>query len=78
MPFRHRHLLSRALPQLHKSRGEAKELLASWSECGTSFVSNEKRSPKLPLKQAYAGADGCLSDMQALGSLNETPRGDDL
>src|SRR5665213_2882004 len=71
MPFGHRHLLSRALPQLYESRGEAKELLAGWGERRATFISNEKRSPKLLLKQAHARADRRLSDVQTIGSLNE-------
>ena len=78
MAFGHGHLLPRALPQLHESRGEAKELLAGWGKCGTTFISNEERSSKLLLKQAHACADCCLGDMQPIGRFNEASGRDDL
>jgi hypothetical protein len=51
------------MPQLHESRGEAKELLARWREARTGFIPNEKRSPELLLKEAYPCADRRLCDM---------------
>ena len=74
----HGHLLSRALPELHKGWCEPKKLLASCSQGRASFVPDKKRTSKLLFKQAYPGADGCLADMQSLGSLDEASRRDDL
>ena len=78
MSFGHRHLLSRALPQLNEGRGEAKELLAGWGERRATFIPNEKRSSKLLLKQAHARADCRLSDMQSIGRFDEASGRDDL
>lgn len=74
----HGHLLARALPELHKARCETKELLSRWSKSRSGFVPDKKRAAKLLLEQAYASADGCLTDMQSVSSLNEAPRRDDL
>lgn len=63
MSGRHGYLLARALPQLHKAWCEAKELLSGWSQRGSGFVPDKKRTPKLLLKQAYPSADGRLTDM---------------
>jgi hypothetical protein len=78
MSVGHRHLLSRALPKLNETWSKPKELLAGWSQGRASFIPNEKRAPKLLLKQAHARADGRLSDMQTLGGLNKTPGRNDL
>ena len=78
MPFRHRHLLFCALPQLHESRGEAEKLLASRRETRTALVSNEQRPPELLLKEAHTSTDCRLCDMQPVGSFDEAAGGDDL
>ena len=78
MTFGDGHLLPRALPQLQESRGEAQELLAGWGECGPTFISNEKRSSKLLLKQAHACADCSLGDMQTIGRFDEASGRDDF
>ena len=78
MSLRHRHLLSCALPQLYETRGETKELFARWGQARASFVSDEKRSPELLLKEAHACADGGLCDMQTVGGFDEASGGDDL
>src|SRR5215204_5783744 len=78
MTFGDCNLLSRSLPQLYERGSEAKELLAGWGECRASFIPNEKRPPKLLLKQSHARADCRLSDMQTIGGLNEAAGGDDL
>ena len=78
MTLGHGHLLPSALPQLHKSRGEAKELLASWGEARAAFIPNEERSPQLLLKESYACADRRLCDMQTIGGFDEASRRDDL
>ena len=72
MPFGHRHLLPRALPQLYERQGEPKELFPGGCEGRASFIPNEKRSPKLLFKQAHPRADCRLTDIQALGSPDET------
>jgi hypothetical protein len=41
MPLRHGYLLTRTLPQLYKSWGEAKKLLTSRRESRASLISNE-------------------------------------
>ena len=78
MPFWHRHLLFCALPQLYESRSEAKELLARRGEARAGLIANEKRSPKLLLKEAYACAHRRLCDMQTVGGFDEASGGDDL
>ena len=78
MSCRHGYLLARALPELHKAWCEAKELLSGRSQRRSGFVPDKKWTPELLLKQAYPGADGCLTDMQAVGSLDEISRRDDL
>src|ERR1043166_3758425 len=78
MPFRHRHLLFCALPQLHESRSEAKELLSGWGECRATFVSDEKGSSKLLLKEANTCANCRLSDMQTISRFDEASCRDDL
>lgn len=67
MTLGYRHLLPRALPQLYERRGEPKELFPGGCEGRASFIPNEKRSPKLLLKQAHPRADCRLSDIQAIG-----------
>ena len=78
MPLWYRHLLSCALPQLYESRGEAKELLARWSEARAGLVANEKRSPKLLLKETDACAHRRLCDIQTVGGFDEASGRDDL
>ena len=78
MSLRHRHLLSCALPQLYKTRGEAQELLARWGEARAPLISDEKRSPELLFKEAHACADGGLCDMQTIGCFDEASGRDDL
>ncbi|KRR02359.1 hypothetical protein CQ10_19205 [Bradyrhizobium valentinum] len=74
MSGRHGYLLARALPELYKAWCEAKELLSGWSQRRSGFVPDKKRTPELLLKQAHPSADGCLTDMQSLGSLDEASR----
>jgi hypothetical protein len=74
----HGHLLARALPELNKAWCETKKLLSGWSQRRAGLVPNEKRTPKLLLKQAYPSADGRLTDMQSVGRLDEAARRDDL
>jgi hypothetical protein len=78
MTLWHGHLLPSALPQLHKSRSEAKELLASRGEARATLIPNEKRSPELLLKKAHACADRRLCDMQTIGGFDEASGRDDL
>jgi hypothetical protein len=78
MTFGHSHLLPRALPQLHESRGEAKELLSGWGKRRATLISNEKRSSKLLLKESHACADCRLSDMHPIGCLDKASGRDDL
>jgi hypothetical protein len=78
MPFGHRHLLPRALPQLNEGWSETKELLARWCQRGAGFIADENRSSKLLLEEAYSRADRCLSDIQAFGRLDETSGRNDL
>ena len=51
---------------------------AGRGEGRTTFISNEKRSSKLLLKEADACANGRLSDMQTIGRFDEASCRDDL
>ena len=74
----YRHLMTRTLPQLHECRGVAEKLLTRRRQRSSALVPNEQRSPKLLLEGSDACADGRLTDIQPLGSPNETAGRDDL
>lgn len=78
MPFGHRYLLFCALPKLHESRGEAKELLARRGKIRAALIPNEKRPSELLFKQTHTRAYRRLCDMQTVGGFDEASGRDDL
>jgi len=74
----YRHLMTRTLPQLNECRRVAEKLLTRRRQRCSALVPNEQGSPKLLLEGADTRADCGLTDIQALGSPDETTGRDDL
>ena len=78
MARRHRYLMTRTLPQLHERWRVTKKLLTSRREGCSAFVSHEQRPSKLLLEGADPCADRRLTDIEPIGSPNETSGRNDL